>query len=168
MSYSPQQFNNNPYNQKQAKQQAKQYKAQQIQTASQEEILIMLYEGAIRFLVVAKKAHEKNDIETFHTNLMKTQEIILEFMVSLDVEIGGEVAKNLLSLYEYLHYRLVQANIHKDMVMIDEVLEHLRQLKKTWEEAIVLAAAENAQELKLVESAEVETPHPDEPRSYTA
>lgn len=166
MSYSPQQ-SNNPY-QQQAKQQAQQYKKQQIETATQEEILILLYDGAIRFLVVAKKAYEKKDIETFHRNIMKSQEIILEFMVSLDIEVGGEVAKNLLSLYEYLHYRLVQANIHKDMVMIDEVLKHLRQLKATWEEAIVIAANEQGQELKLITTVDNESDPSDEPRSYSA
>ncbi len=101
--------------------QARQYKQQQIETASPEEILIMLYEGAIRFLVIAKKSLDQKDIETFHNNLLRAQHIIIEFMTSLDMELGGEMATNLYNLYEYLHYRLVQANIQKDVVMIDEV-----------------------------------------------
>ena len=127
--------------------QAKQYKRQQIETATPEELLIMLYEGAIRFLVVAKKAYEKPegpDIQAFHNNLLRSQDIIVEFMTSLDMELGGEMAANLFQLYEYLHYRLVQANIHKDMAMIDEVLDHLRKLKETWEQAIVIANREKA------------------------
>jgi flagellar protein FliS len=127
----------NPY----AKQ-AEQYKKNQVETASPEEILLMLYDGAIRFLVVAKKGIEEKNIEKSHKNLVKAQQIILEFMNSLDMEIGGEMAVNLYRLYEYLHYRLVQANIKKDVAMIDEVLGHLRSLKTTWEEAIRIARVE--------------------------
>ncbi len=123
--------------------QTQQYKRQQIETASPEELLILLYEGAIRFLMVAKKAwDEDQDLEKFHNNLLKAQQIIVEFMNTLDIEIGGEVAKNLYSLYEYLHYRLVQANIKKDITMVEEVLDHLRKLKATWSEAIQLAKKE--------------------------
>lgn len=127
----------NPY----AKQ-AAQYKKNQIETASPEEILIMLYDGAIRFLLVAKKAHEEKDLEKYHNHLIKAQHIILEFMNTLDMEVGGEIALNLYRLYEYLHHRLVQANIKKDVAMIDEVVDHLRGLKTTWEEAIHIAKQE--------------------------
>jgi flagellar protein FliS len=123
------------------------YKTQQIQTASKEQILIMLYEGAIRFLNLAKAGHEEGNIEKFHNNLMKTQRIIMEFMSTLDVKMGGEMAQNLFKLYEYLHYRLIQANLKKDVTMIDEVLEHLRELKATWEEAISMAKPEKMQEI---------------------
>ena len=65
-------------------------------------------------------------------------------MNSLDMEIGGETAVNLHRLYSYLYYRLVQANIKKDVVMIDEVLNHLKDLKATWEEAIRITNREKA------------------------
>ena len=57
---------------------------------------------------------------------------------------GGEAAKNLMDLYEYLHYRLVQANIKKDAAMVEEVLGHLRELRKTWDEAIRIAKREKS------------------------
>ena len=120
------------------------YKSQQIQTASQEQILILLYEGAIRFLSLAKYGHEEKNMEKFHNNIIKCQRIIMEFMSTLDIEVGGEMAQNLYQLYEYLHYRLVQANLKKDVAMIEEVLSHLRELKATWEEAIGLARQEKA------------------------
>lgn len=123
------------------------YKTQQIQTASKEQILVMLYEGAIRFLNLAKAGHEEGNIEKFHNNLMKTQRIIMEFMSTLDVDMGGEMAKNLFKLYEYLHYRLIQANLKKDVTMIDEVLVHLRELKSTWEEAITMAKKSKTQDM---------------------
>lgn len=122
--------------------QADQYKKNQIETATPEEILIMLYEGAIRFLLIAKKANAANDIEKSHKNIVKAQHIIREFMSSLDMDIGGEMAVNLMRLYEYLHYQLIQANIKKDMALIDEVVDHLRSLKATWEEAIRIAQKE--------------------------
>lgn len=119
--------------------QAETYKKNQIETATPEEILIMLYEGAIRFLLIAKKADEEKNLEKYSKNIIKAQHIIQEFMNSLDLEIGGEMAVNLYRLYDYLHYRLVQGNIKRDVAMLDEVLDHLRKLKGTWEEAIVIA-----------------------------
>lgn len=119
-----------------------QYKKAQVQTASPEQILIMLYDGAIRFLNQAKVHMQNSDIEQSHTNIIKAQRILTEFMSSLDMDLGGEMAENLFNLYEYLHHRLVQANIKKDTEAIDEVLEHLRGLKATWEEAIKIAAKE--------------------------
>jgi flagellar protein FliS len=129
----------NPY----AKQ-AGAYKQNQVETASPEEILIMLYDGAIRFLLIAKKAHAAGELEKRHKNVINAQHIIQEFMTSLDMEIGGEMAVNLYRLYEYLNYRLIQFNIKKDVAMVDEVLDHLRSLKTTWEEAIKIAKKEKA------------------------
>lgn len=119
-----------------------QYKKAQVETATPEQILIMLYDGAIRFLNQAKVHIQNKDIEQSHINIIKAQRIITEFMSSLDMELGGEMAQNLFNLYEYLHYRLVQANIKKDLEALEEVLVHLRSLKATWEEAIKIAARE--------------------------
>lgn len=123
-----------------------QYKKASVQTSSPEQILIMLYDGAIRFLNQAKVHMQNKNIEQSHINIIKAQRIITEFMSSLDMDTGGEMASNLFNLYEYLHYRLVQANIKKDIEAIDEVLEHLRGLKATWQEAIKIAAKENVEE----------------------
>ena len=124
-----------------------QYKKAQVQTASPEQILIMLYDGAIRFLNQAKVHMQNKDIEQSHTNIIKAQRILTEFMSSLDMDLGGEMAENLFNLYEYLHHRLVQANIKKDIEAIDEVLDHLRSLKATWEEAIKIASKEKEQSM---------------------
>jgi flagellar secretion chaperone FliS len=124
------------------KKQASQYQEQQVQTASKEQLLIMLYDGAIRFCKLAKKAMSEGKLEESNKNLLRSQRIISEFMASLDFEIGGETSKNLFSLYEYLHYRLVQANIKRDPEMIDEVTEHLVGLRDTWNQAIEIARRE--------------------------
>ncbi len=121
----------------------KQYQQSQIQTASPEKILIMLYDGAIQFLNKALKAMEEGNIQESHNNNVSAQNIIIEFMNTLDMDIGGDVAKNLYSLYEYLHHKLVYANINKDSDAVKEVLLHLKELKQTWEEAIKIAQKEN-------------------------
>ena len=122
----------------------KQYQQNSVTTASPEKILIMLYDGAIQFLNKAKIAMQNKNIEDTHNNIIGAERIISEFMNTLDMELGGEVAKNLYKLYEYLNYRLVQANIKKDITIVDEVLAHLKDLKQTWEQAIRIAARENA------------------------
>jgi flagellar secretion chaperone FliS len=118
------------------------YQAQQILNASKEQLLIMLFDGAIRFLKVAKKALLEKDIATCHTHLLKSQKIMTELMTSLNFDVGGDVARNLYNLYEYYYYRLVQANLKKDPAMIDEVLDHLVALRGTWADAIKQAAHE--------------------------
>lgn len=130
-----------------SEQKAYQYLVQQIQTASREQLLLMLYDGAIRFLKLARKALDTKDYETSHNNLLKSQKILTELMSSLDMNVGGEVARNLMNLYEYLYYRLVQANLKRDPEMVDEVIGHLTDLRKTWDEAIKIAAREHQQTL---------------------
>lgn len=130
----------------------KQYQQTQIKTASPERILILLYDGAIQFLNKAKIGMQNNNIEETHNNMIAAQRIITEFMVTLDMKVGGEMAVNLYRLYEYLHYRLVQANIKKDVEMVDEVLKHLKELKQTWEEAIKIAAREKQEMAEAAEN----------------
>ena len=123
----------------------KQYQQTQVQTASPEKLLIMLYDGAIQFLNKAKVGIVNKNIEETHNNIIGAQRIISEFMNTLDLNVGGDVARNLYNLYEYLNHRLVQANMKKDETMVDEVIVHLKDLKQTWEEAIKIAARERSQ-----------------------
>ena len=120
----------------------KQYQKSSIETASREQILIMLYDGAIQFLNKAKAAMKNKEIENAHNNLIGAQNIIQEFINSLDREVAPQLAENLTSLYEYFIRRLIYANIKKKIEPIDEVLIYLKSLKATWEKAIVLAQKE--------------------------
>lgn len=126
--------------------QAQQYQDQQIQTASSEQLLLMLYDGVIRFLMIAKNSLQSGDVTKAHKYLIKAQHIITEFMSTLDLEIGGDVAKRLYALYEYYYFQLVQANLQKNVKIIDEVLWHMRLLRQTWDEAIKIAAREQRQD----------------------
>ena len=120
----------------------KQYQKSSIETASREQILIMLYDGAIQFLNKAKMAMQNKEHEAIHNNLMGAQNIIQEFINSMDKEVAPQLAENLISLYEYFLRRLVQANMKRQIEPIDEVLKYLKSLKATWEQAIILAQKE--------------------------
>ena len=123
----------------------KQYQKTTVETASNEKILIMLYDGAIQFLNKAKIALNEKNWEQSHNNLMGAQKIIEEFINTIDKEPNPELAQNLISLYEYFIARLVQANMKHEIAPIDEVLKFLKELKATWEQAIAIAQKERAQ-----------------------
>ncbi len=114
----------------------KQYKQTQVETAPREQILLMLYDGAVKFLHMAKQGFAEKNIEKIHNNIIKTQKILTEFQATLDMENGGTFAKNLYSLYEYLNNRLMEANIKKREDCLDEVIRHVTGLRDTWREAI--------------------------------
>ena len=130
-------MNQNPY--------IKQYQRMQVETASPEKILIMLYNGAINFLKKAKVAFEENNKVEAHNNIIAAEKIILEFMTTLDMELGGEMAKNLYALYDYLYNRLVESNMKNKPEIIDEVLDHLVKLRDTWNKAIEISNREKAE-----------------------
>ena len=130
-------MNQNPY--------IKQYQRMQVETASPEKILIMLYNGAINFLKKAKVAFEGNNKVEAHNNIIAAEKIILEFMTTLDMDLGGEMAKNLYALYDYLYNRLVESNMKNKPEIIDEVLDHLVKLRDTWNKAIEISNREKAE-----------------------
>lgn len=114
----------------------KQYKQTQINTASKEEILLMLYDGAVRFLNQAKVGFAEKNIEKIHNNIVKVQNILTEFEASLDMEQGGDFAKNLFGLYEFMSRQLSEANIKKNEGALDIVIKHMTELRDTWREAV--------------------------------
>lgn len=102
---------------------------------NQGSLILMLYEGALRFLEKAGKAlTSKNDAEV-GGNIIKAQNILTELMVSLDMS-KGDVAKNLYSLYDYMNHRLIEANVKKDSGLVNEIKGMVKELKETWEMAI--------------------------------
>src|SRR5438067_11204283 len=98
-----------------------QYQRMQAQTASPGELIVMMYNGALRFLTAAKMKIEANDVAGANESLLRAQEIVLELMISVDVG-AGSVARNLFDLYEFMHRHLVQANCKKDPAMVGEVV----------------------------------------------
>ena len=113
----------------------KQYQRTQAETATPGELVLMMYNGAIKFLGSARQSLEMQDLEATNRQLLRAQEIILELMISVDVNVGP-VARNLFDLYEFMHRHLVKANIKKDGQMIGEVEQLLRDLVPAWEQAV--------------------------------
>ena len=119
-----------------------QYQQAQVDTASPERLLLMLYEGAIRFLNAGRKGLTDRKFDVAHKNIVRAQDIILEFMATLNMKDGGEVAQNLFDLYDYMNRRLSQANAEKNVAILDEVLGFVRELHEAWVIAAKNVAAE--------------------------
>jgi len=113
-----------------------QYKKTKVETANQGKLIIMLYEGGIKFSKLAKKSLDNGDYEQANNYLLRAQDIINELMVTLDRDKGGEIANNLYQLYEYMNYQLIQANVKKSSEPIDIVLELMMELLESWKEII--------------------------------
>jgi len=111
------------------------YKNTEISTADQGKLIVMLYDGAIRFLKIASENMEPRHYDLVNHNIIKAQDIITELMLSLDMDGGGEIASNLFNLYAYMKKRLLEANVNKESATIQEVSGLLIQLKNAWEEA---------------------------------
>ncbi|MCI1209180.1 MAG: flagellar export chaperone FliS [Treponema sp.] len=126
------------------------YRETSVKTASQGQLIVMLYEEAIRQLTAAK-AHFSSDgkipaaaIEKFNANIVKTQEIITELQVSLNMEQGGSIAQNLMSLYVYFNSELMEANISHNKDKISFVLDMMTQLGDSWRTAAASTAVRPA------------------------
>jgi len=118
------------------------YKTQQIMTASPQELTLMLYNGAIRFVAESIQAIERKDMQKAHEANMRAQDIIREFMNTLDMQY--EVSKGLDKLYDYIEYRLIQANMKKDIAQLVEAKDMLTELRDTWYQAMKLARGQQA------------------------
>lgn len=111
------------------------YRQTQAQTAAPGELIVMLYQGAVRFVARGIEGIESSDVEVAHTYLLKAQAIVSELYGSLDLERGGDVARNLAGIYEFMNRRLVDANLRKDAAPAREVEGLLRDLLPAWEAA---------------------------------
>ncbi|NMB19585.1 MAG: flagellar export chaperone FliS [Firmicutes bacterium] len=111
------------------------YRQTQVTTASQGELLLMLFDGAIRFARQSKDFMVAREYEDANARLIRTQDIINELILSLDLSVG-EIANNLQQLYVFIHDLLVQANIKKDPEIVDSAVDMLVELRDTWEQVV--------------------------------
>lgn len=114
----------------------KQYQRTEVETATPERVLILLYDGAIQFLNKAIIAIDENNIQEIHNNIVGAEHIIMEFINTLDFEQGGDFATKLSSLYYYFYNTLIEANLKKDKEKVQHVLTFLVDLRATWRQAI--------------------------------
>lgn len=110
------------------------YKQNSVFTATPEELTLMLYDGAIKFMNIAKYSMENKEIEKAHTSLLRAQDIVMELNYSLDM--SYEISKGFRSLYDFVLSRLVDANIHKSSKSIDEALGVVNDMRETWKEVM--------------------------------
>ena len=111
---------------------AKAYGNNKVQTATQAELTLMLYEGAVKFANIALVALEKKDYATTNTNIQKCRNIIVELISTLDHKYP--VAKDFEKLYNYIFNLLVQANLKKDRELLERALEELRSIRDIWKQ----------------------------------
>ncbi len=112
------------------------YANNKIMTASPAELTLMLYEGAIKFCNIAIRAIDEKDIPKAHANIIKVENIVMEFQATLNPKY--QVSKDFDEVYRYLKDRLLEANLKKDKEILEEVLEHLRTMRDTWREVMRL------------------------------
>jgi flagellar protein FliS len=112
------------------------YKETQIKTATPGRLVVMLYDGALKYLGLAMEAlgahHQRYDRASEY--LIRTQDIITELMVSLDFDQGGEIARNLFNLYLWMNRELLQGNISKSCAPLEQVKKLLTELRGVWAE----------------------------------
>jgi len=110
------------------------YQKNKYETASPHRLILMLYEAALVQLDRAERAIEQRDIAERNRTLQKAQDILVELVSSLNMQQGGEIARNLRQLYLYMIDRLTQANIKSDIEAIREVRGLLQPIKSAWEQ----------------------------------
>ncbi len=113
------------------------YTRNKIMTATPAELTLMLYEGAIKFCNIAILAIEQNDRDKMFNNILKVEDIITEFQVTLNFDYP--VANDFNNVYNYLQKRLREANMTQDKEILEEVNTHLRTMRDTWKEVMKLA-----------------------------
>lgn len=119
---------------------AQQYETQKVLSASPMELILMLYDGALRSLTQALAAFDlADDIERMngiHEQLLRAQDFITELACSLDIERGGELAEQLNRLYEFMLHHLAVANSEKQRKPVEDVKSMLTELRNSWSQAM--------------------------------
>ncbi len=131
--------------------QAQAYKRQAILTASPGQLVLMLYDGVIRFLHQAQESFAEIDsprgIENVHHNITRAVNILAEMQSNLNMDVGGEYAENLWRLYDYYQRRLHEANMKKQPEPVAEIMGLVQELRDGWAEMLAQGGeSQNARE----------------------
>lgn len=112
------------------------YKKSAINTIDQRKLIVMLYDGALKFLNIASQKQREGDFYNAHENLVKGRSIIAELLSSLNMEKGGDIATNLQRVYAYMFDQLIEANVEKSPERIETVIELLKELRSAWKDLV--------------------------------
>ncbi|MBI5373960.1 MAG: flagellar export chaperone FliS [Candidatus Schekmanbacteria bacterium] len=114
------------------------YKSTQISTASSVKIIVLLYDGAINFLEQGKIKIKERDFKLKGVYLSKASRIVAELNSALDEKVDKKLVENLQSLYEFVNYQILQANLKNEIVFIDNAINILKTIKESWDKVIEL------------------------------
>lgn len=114
------------------RQYTKVYQKAAVNTLDQKKLIVLLYDGAIKYLSIAANKMNGGDLYEAHTNLIRGKSIVAELLASLNMDAGGEIAENLQRLYAYMFNELIDANVEKNTKRIMDVVELLKQLREAW------------------------------------
>lgn len=113
------------------------YQQNQITTASSQELVLLLYNGGIKFLRLAIQSIEDKKMEQAHNHMIRAQDIITELELGLNRNI--EISSSLAGLYDFMKRHLIEANFKKDIAMIQDVIGLFEDFRETWKQAMELA-----------------------------
>ena len=113
------------------------YRQNEVATSSQGKLIVMMYEGALKFVNLAIEGIDNNDISKKGTYINKAHDIINELSFALDIEKGGEVAQKLESLYQFALHQLTRANIKSDRKALESIINILTPLMDAWKEVLI-------------------------------
>ncbi len=130
---------------------AQHYQEQQILNATPAERIVLLYNGAIKFLMQARQAIDENNIQERFNNNKRASDIIFYLQDTVDMEKGGEIAQNLYRIYGYMLRRLIDVDMKNDQEAIDDVIAKLQELNASWRK---IASGEVSVNLPKGDSAE--------------
>ncbi len=138
------------------------YLEAQVLTASPKQLHLMVIDGDIRFAVQAKRALEKNDIETAHFALNSSREFVSELMGGLNEEQSPEIVSQLKSVFFFVFRRLVDADLQRDVSIVSDTLKILRMYHETWYQLVENVKENPEPNRHFIEHVECAVPMPKE------
>ena len=128
---------------------AQEYRKNAVLGASPAQLVVMLYDGALRFTEAGRIAMRAKDISRQNDALQRAQKIVVELLSTLDREKGGEIASNLASLYTFVLDKLMEANVYDRESALDEAMGPIRELREAWAEIALTSVRVERQEVFL-------------------
>lgn len=130
-------------------------------TASQEQLHLMLYDGAIRFTKLGMRGIEETNWEDAFNGFSRAQKIVLEMLNSLNYEVDRRLCERMAGLYNFIYGKLVEASIHRDVAIAGDALKILEYQRETWV-MLMDKLAEERGDKRETDSARMSPAAPDE------
>jgi flagellar protein FliS len=129
--------------------QAQEYRKNAVLSASPAQLVVMLYDGALRFIEAGRIAMKAKDIKGQNDALLRAQKIVVELLSTLDREKGGEIATNLATLYTFVLDQLMEANVHDRPAALDNASKTMSELREAWVHIAATTTRTETREIKI-------------------